>query len=305
LTNQIDLARCLPVIDPMLRRLVSLGSLLAALNLAHAKTLPSIQEFPFRFSEGLIWVRVVAPESGQALNFLIDSGASVNVLNLPTARKLGVKLGKKIRIQGVNGYVTGYKAHDFSAQIHNLSLPPDYLVVDLTKLSGVSEGSVDGLIGVDFFRDKIVQIDFSAEKIRLLDSAASNEQQQIVPLKMVAGGFLLSASVDHNPCQWFRLDTGCASSLRWVKGKLLAQPPPEEPSLGLAKSCLLQTYTTVETGSVCFRAVPTAVHSKKLFAGEAGLVGNGLLSRYASITVDAKSGRLLLENSRSSTVTGP
>jgi len=294
----------LALFDSMFRRLVSCGFLLVALNLAHTQPLSSTQEFPFRFSEGLLWVRVVAPESSQALNFVLDSGASVNVLNLSTARKLGVKPGKKSRIQGVNGYVTGYKSHDFSAQIGNLPLPRDYLVVDLTKLSGVSEGSVDGLIGIDFFRGKVVQIDFAAERIRLLDFAVSNEQQQIVPLKMVSGGFLLSASVDHNPCQWFRLDTGCASSLRWVKGKLLTRAQPEEPSLGLAKLCQLQTYTTVETGSVCFKAVPTAVHSKKLFAGEAGLVGNGLLSRYPSITIDAKSGRLLLENNRSRSITG-
>jgi hypothetical protein len=32
-----------------------------------------------------------------------------------------------------------------------------------------------------------------------------------------------------------------------------------------------------------------------VFAGEAGLLGNGLLSRFGSVTVDAKAGRLILE----------
>jgi hypothetical protein len=296
LTNPRRVGTMLALFVFMLRRLVSIGYLLAALNPALGQALSSFQEFPFQFREGLIWVQVDVPQSTRPLTFLLDSGASVNVLNLPTARKLGISIGKKLRIQGVNGAVTGYRSSGFSAQVANIPLLQNYVVVDLHKLSGVREESVDGLIGLDFFRDNIVKVDFASGKIQLLDSAASN--QQIVPLKMVSGGFLLSASIDRNPCQWFRLDTGCASSLQWVKGKLQTESQFGTVPLGLVKSGMLQTYTTIETGSVCFKEVPTTLHSKVLFAGEAGLVGNGLLSRYASITIDAKSGRLLLEDSQ-------
>jgi hypothetical protein len=284
----------------MLGRLVSIGYLLAALSPALGQTSYSPQVFPFHFREGLIWVQVDVPHSTRPLIFLLDSGASVNVLNLSTARKLGVNLGGKLRIQGVNGAVTGYRSSGFSARVAKIPLLQDYVVVDLHKLSGVREESVDGLIGLDFFREKIVKVDFARRKIQLLDSAESN--QQIIPLKMVSGGFLLSASIDRNPCQWFRLDTGCASSLQWVTGKLQTGSQFGTVPLGLVKSGRLQTCTTVETGSVCFKEVPTTLHSKVLFTGEAGLIGNGLLSRYASITIDAKSGRLLLEDSQAGKV---
>jgi hypothetical protein len=43
------------------------------------------QEFPFHFREGLIWVQVDVPQSHEPLNFLLDTGAGVSVLNLRTA----------------------------------------------------------------------------------------------------------------------------------------------------------------------------------------------------------------------------
>jgi hypothetical protein len=47
-------------------------------------------------------------------------------------------------------------------------------------------------------------------------------------------------------------------------------------------------------GSCRFEAVPTGLHDQAIFAGEAGLLGNGLLARFDSVTIDAKAGRLLL-----------
>src|SRR5205085_4897972 len=112
----------LALFDTMFGRLVSLGFLLAALSSTRAQTPLSLQEIPFRYNEGLLWVQLQVPESEKPLTFLLDSGASVNVLHLPTARKLGLKLGNKLKIQGVNGVVTGYKCRHFSAQIGNLPL---------------------------------------------------------------------------------------------------------------------------------------------------------------------------------------
>jgi hypothetical protein len=63
----------------------------------------------------------------------------------------------------------------------------------------------------------------------------------------------------------------------------------------LTELSIPQTQTTVQIGSHEFQNVPTGLHEKPIFHGEAGLLGNGLLSRFSSITIDAKSGRLLLE----------
>jgi hypothetical protein len=192
----------------------------------------------------------------------------------------------------------------FSLEMDTLQLPQHYFVVDLYKLSGIDETQVDGLLGVDFFRGRTVQIDYALGKIRLGVPVPSGAQQTI-PLRVLSSGtILLSASIDHNRGEWFRLDTGCASSLQWFQEKSRASTRVVNASVGLTRPGILQTFTTVQTGSVCFEKVPTGLHSKRIFPGEAGLIGNGLFSRYESITIDMSSGRLILGTSRSQNATG-
>jgi len=65
---------------------------LTALLSARAAPL-SLNEFPFEHRGGLLWVKVSVPQSVESLNFLFDSGAGASVINLRTAKRLGVKLG--------------------------------------------------------------------------------------------------------------------------------------------------------------------------------------------------------------------
>jgi hypothetical protein len=51
---------------------------------------------PFESAGGLVWLRVEVPQSTGPLNFLLDSGASASVINLPTAKELGLKLGQRV-----------------------------------------------------------------------------------------------------------------------------------------------------------------------------------------------------------------
>ena len=66
-------------------------------------------------------------------------------------------------------------------------------------------------------------------------------------------------------------------------------------AIGLSELSIPQTETTVEIGFHKFANVPTGIHGNPIFAGESGLLGNGLLSRFSRITVDAKAHRLILE----------
>ena len=56
-------------------------------------------------------------------------------------------------------------------------------------------------------------------------------------------------------------------------------------------------HTDVLLGSERLSAVKTGVHQQPLFSGEAGLLGNGLLSQFR-VTVDAGKSRLLLDRIR-------
>jgi len=255
----------------------------------------TLAEFPFQFREGLLWIEVNVPQSKQPLNFLLDTGAGVSVINLSTAKRLGLKLGREVMVHGVQTVLPGYWQQRMSAHVGNVQLPREYLAVDLEKLSSSCEKPVDGLVGADFFRGKVVQIDFETKMIRLLKPKKDNISEEAVPLQLRPCGMRVSVRVNDHKRQWVRLDTGCATALHWVTSDVPPEQCTRRMAIGLAEISVSQTPTTVVIGDHKFEKVPTDLHETSIFPGEAGLLGNGLLSRFSRITVDSRAGRLILE----------
>jgi hypothetical protein len=258
-----------------------------------------LSEFPFEFHEGLLWVQVTVPQSDKPLNFLLDTGAGASVINLNTAKRVGLKLGEATTVRGVQTTLTGYWLEQTSAKVGNVQLPHDYLAVDLGKLGRACERPVDGLIGLDFFRANVVQIDFAAQKIRILKADNTEKSDEALPLQLRPCGMRVPITVDGHKRQWVRLDTGCASALQWVTSDVLPEQCTRQTAIGLAAILIPQTQTTVNIGKQDFEKVPTGLHDKAIFAGEAGLLGNGLLSRFSTITIDVKAGHVFLEKNSS------
>ena len=254
----------------------------------------STVEFPFELREGLIWVQVTVPQSTKLLNFMLDSGAGVSVVNLHTAQLLGLKLGNRVSVRGVQKYVGGYWPEHLEATIGKTLLPRNYLVVDLPKLNPVCDCGVDGLIGADFFREHIVQIDYGAKKIRLLKSVDDMSNADSVPLEARPCGLRVSLQVNGGKEEWMRLDTGCASALHWVSSPGSSERCSRRVAIGVASSSILKADTDVQLGRFQFKGVPAGLHDKEIFVGEAGLLGNGLLSRFSTVTIDVSAGRLVL-----------
>ncbi len=265
----------------------------ALLRLQAAET--TLAEFPFQFREGLLWVEVATPESAKPLNFLLDTGAEVSVINLTTAKRLGLKLAPKVKVRGVHTSMTGYWPQTLSATANGVALPSNVLALDLSKLSRACEQSVDGLIGADFFRDKVVQIDFAAQKVRLLTHNETLPAESALPLDLRHCGMRVQATINGGEPQWLRVDTGCATPLHWVTRSVRAEECSSKVAIGLTKLNIPQKRTTVDLGEHAFQDVPTGIHRTAIFPGEAGLLGNGLLSRFSRVTIDAKAGRLILE----------
>jgi hypothetical protein len=271
------------------RRLWILIFLVAALfRSAAASTTPG--EIPFEYREGFLWVKVSIPESSKPLNFLLDTGAGVSTINLATAKKIGLKLGQEVTVHGVEKTMVGHWQQHMFAEAGSVRLPSEYLAVDLEKLSHSCEVPVDGLIGADFFHGKIVQIDFDAQKIRLLKQIGE-EPDKGLPLQLRPCGMRMPISVDGHAAQWVRLDTGCATALQWVTSDVPDQCT-HQMAIGLAEISIPQTKTTVNIADNQFKDVPTGLHKTAIFPGESGLLGNGLLSRFSSITIDTRTGRI-------------
>ena len=271
-----------------------LGLLIFGVTITNAFCAGTNQELNFRFREGFIWIQVEVPRTKAPLNFLLDTGAGVSALNLETARKLGVKLGGVVSVQGVAATTTGYWPQRLTTTEAGL-LPEKFLAVDLSTLSGACECPVDGLIGADFFKDRIVQIDFAAGKLRLLADDELPRDAASIPLRVRRGVLLAPVRVDGSDLNWVRLDTGCASELQWVSPGRARAVLGNKPAVALTKLSIPQKQTVVQLGLKTFQAVPTGMHQKEIFPGESGLLGNGLLSRYGSVTIDWKSRRLFLQ----------
>jgi hypothetical protein len=254
----------------------------------------AVTEFPFESREGLLWVQVRSALTEEKLNFLLDSGASVTTLNLAAAKRLGLKLGRKVSVQGVGASLKGYWQQNVALRAGDVPLPRRCLTVDLNKLSCSCEHPVDGLIGADFFRDRIVEIDFVSSKIRMVN--APNTSDERLPLEVRSCGFRVPISVNGLVGQLVRLDTGCATPLQWVTSRV-PDGCGKKVAIGLTEVSIPQTTTTVTLGRFSFEEVPTGLHKKPLFAGEAGLLGVGLLSHFSVVTIDARQGELWLRNS--------
>jgi hypothetical protein len=267
-----------------------------ALGLLQASAADAVaSEVPFEFREGLIWMKVSVKESPKPLNMLLDSGANFSVINLPTARKLGIRIGNRVEVEGVDAVTTGYWPQHLSAAPRALDLPGDFLAVDLSELSKGSDRVVDGLLGADFFAKHVVRIDF-ARRVIQVDSAAVQSGQQIqIPLRVNEGAVQVPLSVNGSKEQWVRLDTGCNSPLHWVSSDTKAAQSARQIAVALTKSCVPVTLTKVQIGACDFEGVSTVLHSTEIFPGESGLLGNGLLSRFSTVTIDLPSNRLLLE----------
>lgn len=259
----------------------------------------STAEFPFESREGLLWVRVQVPESARALNFLLDTGAEASVIDLRTARELKLALGLRVGVLGVAVSTDGYWCGTRSVSANGVELPNRLLALDLGKLSSSCERHVDGLIGADFFRNKRVQVDFRKSKVRWL-AAQTICAGGVAPLEIRRCGIRVKASINGRSAKWFRVDTGCATPLQWVTSDINPKDCSSKVAVGLTEVGIPQTKTTVRIAGEVLKNVATGLHSSAIFDGEAGLVGNGLLSQFESVTIDASAGKLVLGPRRAS-----
>jgi hypothetical protein len=243
--------------------------------------------------DGFIWIDVTVAGTDTPMHFLLDSGAQVSVVNLAAAARLGMKGGKAVSVMGVGKVTTGLWPQTATAYAGGIELPRNYLALDLSDLSeACTNASVDGIIGADFFHGRIVQLDYEHEILRILPDVPAESGTQNLPLKVRPCGMLVPVRINDSKPQWLRLDTGCASALQWVTATVRPEKCTRRVAVALTKLSVPVTLTSVKLGTGTFENVPTDLHAKEIFPGESGILGNGLLSRFSSVTVDAKGGRM-------------
>jgi Aspartyl protease len=249
-------------------------------------------EIPFEWRHGLICLNVKAIPTNTSLRFVLDSGAAMSALNWNAARRLKVKLGVPAWAVGVEGSAEARWVHGFAARIGDVPFVSDLLAFDLRQINPGSPRDIDGLLGQDFFRGRIVEIDFRKKRLRLLERADS-AGSAVLPIRFQNGAMCVPVSVAGSAPRWTRLDTGCNDDLHWV-GSRPSRSGRRGPLVGFSRGPLAYVETIVNLAEYQISGVQAGLHSREFFPGEAGLLGNGILSRF-TVTVDAPGGRVLLK----------
>ena len=131
--------------------------------------------------------------------FLLDTGASFSVLDKDRASALGISASGTQRVRGAgDGSLTSGVAKNVALALSGLSLPSrDIRVLAVNAaLSQVEGRAVDGLLGYDFFKQFVVEIDYAAERVNVYDPAnrppAVGER---IPLRIVREHALVAATL--------------------------------------------------------------------------------------------------------------
>lgn len=248
-------------------------------------------DIPIESLDGLVWTKIQI--CARSYNFVVDTGAAASVVGLETASACQMKLGSSLKVAGVGSAARGYHLPHFQGSLHGLPLARSTIALDLEYPSRLCSKHVDGLLGADFFRGKIVQIDCAQKVMRVLDAFSPRPDGNTLPLKFMQGAMCLPVSVGGcQPC-WVRLDTGCTDALHW--GPIGTGLKTLTPTIALAGSRSSTTLLPVQIGNQLFSAVPTTLHKSAIFPGEAGLLGNAILARLR-ITIDTIKNRVTLES---------
>lgn len=127
---------------------------------------------PFDFSKSAIEIDVTI--KGKPLHMILDTGVDPSVIDLVEARELGLAVDRKDSGEA-SGFGDGKGATVFPAKVDGITLAGrgfgsfEALATDMGGISAGLGRKLDGVLGYSFLTDKIVLIDYPAQRLALLD----------------------------------------------------------------------------------------------------------------------------------------
>jgi|SRR5215813_1009674 len=262
----------------------------------------------------------VSINGSSPLYFILDTGASHTILSLRNAKSLSLKLQPIGKVVGGIGaeHSDAYLVSDkVSLELPGVVLSDRSLVavpLDMTEQCiGTRQGPkrvVDGILGADFFRSFVVEIDYAARLINLYDPASYSYagKGRSLPLQMDPSYIFVQAQLEAagRALVTARLvvDTGSGAALSLLKKfaetnrllpsreKLAAVPdcgingPASEPALVGELDALQLADVKISK--------PVTVFYKEAPAPGDGLLGNPVLRKF-KVIFDYSRNRMILE----------
>jgi hypothetical protein len=276
----------------------------------------STRGIPFEFNLNKPYLRARINDAGPYW-FLLDNGASFNVVDAARAKELGIALSGGSEERGAGeGTITSTVGAGVSLRLPGLELlKQNVTVIPLSSAISPSEGRmVDGLLGYDFFKQFVVEIDYARQRINIYDPQIYNYagQGQSIPLVIDREHAFISTTLvlprGRRIPGKFMIDTGWRSALTlnapFVETqKLIAILPksveavtgwgvggPTIDTVGRVESLQLGRYT-LKNFVANFSKAKGGVLAE---SGFTGIIGGEILRRF-KVIFDYPHHRMILE----------
>ncbi len=133
----------------------------------------AVVEVPFEFVHGAIIVRATVNGDGPFW-VMLDTGADPSVVELETAKSLGLKIAASGQ-QGSGGGTSANLIYETSFPVLQLggltATNVDAVAMDLSKISSALGRPISGVLGYSLLKRRIVQINYPDRKLRFYTSA--------------------------------------------------------------------------------------------------------------------------------------
>ena len=278
-----------------------------------AKPRANATEIPFEVSRNHIFLRVKVNSTGP-YSFMLDTGSGANIIATDILGSVGAKGGTEGAATGVGeGLSQALVLSNIDFQIGDLQFSSDSVFgLSLDAISGLEGRKVDGLIGYDFFRDYVVEIDYQRRLLRLTDAARASLGPNAFMLTFINRLPTIHAVLTDErnvavECN-LEVDTGATRPLllsssftRAHSNFQFSHSTIHVPLLGGAGSGSMQRITRIgklTLGPYQFEHVVTGISESETgltaWEGIDGVIGGELLARFR-LVVDYAHSRILFE----------
>ncbi|HXM34278.1 MAG TPA: aspartyl protease family protein [Pyrinomonadaceae bacterium] len=183
------------------RRLITLAFVLACSAASSPRpVVPALQKvthpvpvmIPFELVNRHILIKVRVNNSAP-LSFILDTGDKFAIVNLARAKVLGLNLQGEINVGGAGaGTLKGSFVRDASLTVLGLEgqTEPVVLTIPLDNLEPKLGHNADGIIGSDFIKKFVVEIDYPSRVLMLFDkdTFAYSGSGESIPMRLNSSG---------------------------------------------------------------------------------------------------------------------
>jgi predicted aspartyl protease len=267
---------------------------------------------PLEMDGNTIFLRVRVNDS-PPLKFIFDTGAGMTVINARLAASMKLKAHDKAKGTGIGGSLEGTFIKGISLGVPGVKVfNQPVAAFPFDAVPACAAGDIDGIIGYEFIKEFVVEIDYAAKTLNLHDpqSYTYSSRGEIIPLTIERTPFVHAtvALVGRAPVEGkFEIDTGSDGTLSInkpfvEKHKLLADAAQTSKGsnrgLGGESETISVRLKSLQLGSFVLQnpVVDLSLATEGSLASETndGPIGNEILRRF-KVIIDYSRQRMMLE----------